>query len=66
MGKASLALLATFLVALATGLQMMVDWLQQPKEGKSTIVIIGILAAGGLTFLALLLTLAASRGGGGR
>ena len=60
-GKASMALLATFLVAAATALQMLVDWLQEPKQGKSTIVVVGILAAGGLTFLALMLTLAASR-----
>ncbi len=55
--SSGIALLAILLVGIATLLQMMVDWHQQAETGWDPVVKAGILAAGGLSLLAIFLAL---------
>ncbi|MCD6300892.1 MAG: hypothetical protein J7L82_02355 [Staphylothermus sp.] len=64
-GRAFLAILGVILVAIATLIQMIVDWYQSYAAGipYPTTIKLLVLAAGVLTFIALFISL---RAGGGR
>ena len=64
MARAALGLIAAGLVALATLMQNLVDFLQEPREGYSSTVRALILGSSMLTFLALFISV--SRTGRGR
>lgn len=67
-GKAFLAILGVVLVALATLLQMIVDWYQSYAMGipYPTTIKLLVIVAGVLTLIALFISLAAGGRGGPR
>jgi len=66
-GKALLALIGVVLVALATLIQMIVDWYQSYAYGipMSNVVKALVIAAGVLTLIALVISIKAGGKGGG-